>query len=145
MIGLVAALLGVLLDNTGIVLTRWSFNSEPKMDPLQANAIRVCGAFLFFILANPFLKARLIPEFVKLSVKDKVLSMSAAFVGTFLSLCLYLQAVRVAHLASLAAVGVSGPLISSFIECVYYKRWPSPYLIVALAFFLSGFSILVVL
>lgn len=142
-IGLVAALLGVIFDNTGIILTRWSFDSAPAMDPLQANAIRCVGALLFFIVANPFLKARLIPEFLNLTRKEKILSITAAFFGTFLSLLLYLNAVRVAHLASLAAVGVSGPLISAFIECVYYRRWPTPYLIFALALFLSGFAILV--
>lgn len=142
-IGLVAALLGVIFDNTGIILTRWSFDHEAQMGPLQANLVRCLGAYAFFVLANPILKARLIPEFKKLSRREKTLALGAAFVGTFLSLCLYLTAVRVAHLASLAAVGVSGPLISSFIECVYYRRWPSPYLLFALALFLSGFCILI--
>lgn len=141
--GLAAALIGVIFDNAGILLTRWSFNQQPDMGPLSANLVRCLGAFLFFVFANPFLKAELVPQFLRLTPRDKILAVGASVVGTFLSLYFYLTAVRVAHLASLSAVGVSGPLISAFIECAYYKRWPTPYLLFALALFLSGFSILI--
>ena len=47
--GLGAALLAVTLDNAGLVLSRWAFDSEPKLDAFQANYLRISiGSSLIF-------------------------------------------------------------------------------------------------
>jgi drug/metabolite transporter (DMT)-like permease len=140
--GLIAALLGVMFDNSGILLTRWSFDSAPEMGVVQANFIRASGALLFYFTFNPFLKSGLIQHFKKLTQQQKIVITVASAAGTFVSLVLYLSAVRVAHLASLSAIGVFGPLYSTTLECVIAKKAPSRYLILALFSFLIGFVIL---
>ncbi len=140
--GLIAALLGVLFDNAGILLTRWSFNSVADLSVIQVNFIRAVGAMLFFITFNPFLKSGLIQHFQKLDRQQKLVILVASVAGTFVSLMLYLTAVRVAHLASLAAMGVFGPLYATMLECMIQRKKPSPYLLWALASFLIGFFIL---
>lgn len=140
--GLIAALLGVVFDNAGILLTRWSFNSVTEMSVIQATFVRAAGALLFYITFNPFLKSGLIQHFQKLDRHQKIVISAASVAGTFVSLLLYLSAVRVAHLASLAAMGVFGPLYSTTLECVIARKRPSPYLIWAMASFIIGFCIL---
>lgn len=142
--GLLAALTGVICDNIGVLLTRWSFDEAQTMTPLQANFIRCGGGLLFYILANPFLKTKLIHHFKRIKAVDRFKVIAASAAGTFVSLLLYLTAVRIGHLASVAAIGVVGPLFSTIMECVLEKRMPSRYLWVALGCFFCGFFILVI-
>lgn len=140
--GLLAALLGVLFDNSGVLLTRWSFNTAPEMGVLQANLVRTIGAFLFYVTLNPYFKTGLIKHFVALRPKQKWIIAVASTAGTFVSLLLYFKAVRVAHLASLSAIGVFGPLYSTTLECLWEKKKPSKDLLLAIASFMIGFWIL---
>lgn len=144
-LGLLAALTGVVCDDMGVLLSRWSFETVKELGPLQANVIRCGGALLFYIIANPFLKTRLIYHFKQLKTIDRTKVILASAGGTFVSLILYLTAIRVGHLASVAAVGVIGPLFTMTVECVLDKRWPSKYLWAALTSFLCGFYLLVVI
>ncbi len=141
-IGLLAALLGVLFDNTGVILTRWSFEHQPHLEPLFANFVRCSGAIVFFVLFGPFLKVRLMAQLNKLNLKEKGLAVLAAIMGAYLSLMLYLTALRIGHLASLSAIGVFGPLFSTTLECIIDRRWPSTYLWLSLVSFLFGFSLI---
>lgn len=140
--GLLAALLGVVLDNSGILLTRWSFNSAPEMGVIQANFIRAGGAIVFFITMNPILKSGLVKNFMSLDKKERISIFTASIFGTIVSLILYLSAVRVAHLASISAIGVFGPLYSTSLECLIARKPPSRYLIFAMFSFIIGFVIL---
>lgn len=142
--GLFAALFGVLFDNSGILLTRWSFDSAPDMGVLQANWIRAAGAMMFYITMNPFLKSQLWKRFCDLSGSQKKIITVASVAGTFVSLVLYLTAVRVAHLASLSAIGVFGPLYSTVLESFINKQRPSKYLVFAIFSFIIGFAILLI-
>lgn len=143
-VGLLAALLGVVLDNCGILLTRWSFNTAPDMGVIQANFLRASGAMLFFIAMNPILKSRLLKNFLLLNTRERATIFVASIMGTIVSLILYLSAVRVAHLASISAMGVFGPLYSTTIECFLERKPPSYYLIIAMISFVIGFAILLV-
>jgi DME family drug/metabolite transporter len=141
--GLVAALVGVLFDNCGVLLTRWSFEQVTELNAFQANWIRCSGALIFFLLFGSVAKIELVKGWQQLQPKMRWLALFSSFLGTFMSLVLYLTAVKIGHLASLAALGLAGPLISSGLECAYNRKWPSRYLLVALFFFLCGFGILV--
>lgn len=142
--GLLAALLGVVFDNSGILLTRWSFDAAPEVSVLQVNFIRTFGALGFYMTFNPFLKSGLLRNFLALSHQQKWVITVASTAGTFVSLLLYLSAVRVAHLASLSAIGVFGPLYSTSLECFIYRKKPSWYLILAAMSFVIGFCILLI-
>ncbi|MCC6138325.1 MAG: EamA family transporter, partial [Bdellovibrionaceae bacterium] len=142
--GLLAALTGVICDNTGVLLTRWSFDEIQNLTPLQANFIRCGGAVLFYIFANPFLKTQLIHNFKKIKTFDRTKVIVASACGTFVSLILYLTAVRIGHLASVAAIGVVGPLFTTTVECIADRKLPNKYLWFALISFICGFTILIV-
>lgn len=141
--GLVAALIGVVLDNCGLLISRWAFEQAPDMSPLQANLIRCSGALLLFLLIGRVRAVHWLGHWRRLDTSGKSLAMISAFLGTFLSLYMYLTAVKIGHLASLAALGGVGPIFSSAMECLYQRKWPSIYLILALIFFVFGFSILI--
>ncbi len=141
--GLVSALVGVAFDNFGVILSRWSFDQVPEMNAFQANFIRCGGALVFFAVFSLFKPVNLKAGWDKLDRQGKHLAFIAATMGTFLSLFLYLTAVKIGHLASISALGVSGPIITSAMECAYYRKPPSKYLLTALALFLGGFSLLV--
>lgn len=144
-LGLFAALIGVIFDNCGVILTRWAFENNPHLGIIQANLLRATGAILFFAILILFKDLKIQSHFVKLNHKEKSHVIIVSFCGTFISLMLYLSAIRNGHLASIAAVGVAGPLFASFYECYKEKKKPTTYLMVALGFFFIGFSLLVFL
>lgn len=137
------AFLGILLDASGVILTREAFEYQNELHSFQVNIIRCLGAISGFVLIRP--KGYL--EFFKTSLalehKEKALLLGACFCGTFLSLSLYLSAVKYAHLGTLTAISITGPIWVSLIECIYYKKLPNFYLIVAFIFFLTGFYFMI--
>lgn len=143
--GLLAALIGVLFDNAGVLLTRWALNTSPELGTLQTNLYRATGAILFFVVLNMIKPNYIAKNFVSLTSQEKKHVILFSFSGTFISLFLYLSALRMGHLASIASVGVSGPLFASLFECYRDQKRPTVYLYVALGFFMTGFSLLVLL
>lgn len=143
--GLVAALIGVIFDNAGVILTRWSFEAQPDLGVLQANLFRAGGAVAFFVLFGFIKNMKTTEKFLSLSPYEMGRVTLVSFCGTFVSLFLYLTAIREGHLASIAAVGVSGPLFASFFECIKERKKPSLYLLIALVFFLAGAGVLILL
>lgn len=142
--GLISALLGVLFDNAGVILSRWAFDQTPEMNAFQANLFRCTGAMAFFMIYSFACPINLTGGWKKLGPHGRRLALIGTALGTFLSLFLYLTAIKIGHLASVSAVAVVGPILAAAMECVYYRRRPSPYLMVALLLFLLGFSLLVV-
>jgi drug/metabolite transporter (DMT)-like permease len=141
--GLLFALAGVLLDNSGILLTRWAFDHGSNLDPFQANFFRTCGALIFFgafALIRPF---SLTKPLIAMRWKDRSLVTLAALGGTYLSLSLYLNALKVGHLASISAIVLTGPIFSATLECILQRKAPSRPLILAFGcLFLGMFLIL---
>jgi drug/metabolite transporter (DMT)-like permease len=141
--GLAAALTGVIFDNCGLILSRWAFDQAQDMNAFQANFLRCSGALLFFAVFSLFRPIKLREGWLKLDRSSRKLALVAVAMGTFLSLFLYLTAVKIGHLASLSALGVIGPILTSAFECAYYRKRPSAYLLVALLLFVVGFSVLI--
>lgn len=154
--GLVMAIIGVSMDSAGVVLTRIAFENSPHTEPLEGHLIRCIGALLAYILIAGFIHARrkltgsaektpvigLISNFLRFDPKSKALILLGCFAGTYLSLCLYLTAIQIGHLASISAIAITGPMFAALLESLLNKRRPSKYLGLAFAFFLCGFSIL---
>lgn len=140
--GLSMALIGVLLDNTGVILSRWAFDQAPAMNAFQANLIRCTGALVFFCAFGAVKRVHLVSGWRKLQASERGLALMSSFLGTFMSLFLYLSAVKIGHLASIAALGVAAPILSSAMESLYLKKAPSKYLLIALGLFISGFVLL---
>lgn len=140
--GLGAALIGVLFDNAGLMLSRWAFDQRPDMNAFQANLVRCSGALVFFFLFGAVRKIHLLDGWRRLGSRGRGLAVAASFLGTFMSLFLYLTAVKIGHLASISALGAVGPILSSGMESLYLRKPPTPYLLLALLFFIAGFLIL---
>ncbi len=141
--GILMAFGGMLLDATGIIFTRLSFDNNPELTPLEGNFYRCFGAILVFVIWNFFRPINFTGTFKKLSKKEKWMAIGGSALGTYLSLGLYLMALQKAHLASLSGIAITGTIFSSAFECIIEKRWPSKYLIIAFIFFLLGMNILV--
>lgn len=140
--GILFALIGVLLDNIGVVLSRMAFDQAPGMSAFTANAIRTVGAVVPLVLAQRYFGERVYWSFGRLQWKDRSLVVFASFFGTFLSLSCWLTALKIGHIGSLAGVGSFNPVAASLWEWLLLRKRPTPYLLVAMALFLTGFFVL---
>lgn len=134
---------GILLDAGGVMLTREAFEFQTGLHSFQVNTIRCLGAIAGFVLIRPKGYFELYHSVSKLVTKDKFLLVGCCVSGTFISLSLYLTAVKHAHLGTLTAISITGPVWVSLIECIYNKRLPNLYLLSAFSFFLVGFYFMV--
>lgn len=154
--GLTMAIIGVSMDSAGVLLTRFAFEHSPQTRPLEGHFIRCIGALLSYAVVALVihLKRRLkkstdftpviglFSGFLRLDTKSRGLLLLGCFGGTYLSLCLYLTAIQIGHLASLAAISITGPMFAALLESLIQKRRPSRHLLMAFAFFICGFYVL---
>lgn len=141
--GLLFALTGVVLDAMGVLLTRYGYDHSAEIAPVHGHLMRSLGAVGGFLVISFFTPLNLTQNLKKLTRRELLLVLGASFAGTFLSLFLYLSAVRIGHLASISGIAVTGPMFAALIECVWKKKWPSRYLIIAFGCFVAGFLILI--
>lgn len=142
--GILYAVIGVLLDNIGVVLSKMAFEESPGSSAFSTNAIRGIGALVPLLVINLFWKESLFSSFRSISTKEKAVVTGAGFMGTFLSLTLWLTALKIGHIGSLAGVGSFNPVAASLWEWILLRKRPTPYLMVALCLFFVGFGFLFV-
>jgi drug/metabolite transporter (DMT)-like permease len=111
---------------------------------MQGHFMRCLGALIGFAVMAQFKPLNMIENFKRWPLRTRWLLLLAGFGGTYLSLLMYLSAVKIGHLASLAAITITGPMFATVIECMVRRQRPSPYLFVAFSFFCIGFWILVI-
>lgn len=140
--GIAFAFLGVALDNIGIVLSRSAFDLAPGTSAFTANAVRSVGSVLPLLVWGWLAREHAFRRFGRLEWRDRSLVVFSALMGSFLSLSLWLTALKLGHIGKLAAVGSFNPIAASLWEWVLLRRRPSPYLVVALLLFLAGFFVL---
>jgi drug/metabolite transporter (DMT)-like permease len=140
--GLALALIGMSLDTSGVLLTRTAFESSAALSPFQANLFRLFGALAGFFALGFFLPLRLFDFMAKLTPRWRALAIGASLTGTFLSLSLYLTAVKNGHLASISAIALTGPLFAGFAESALQRRRPGRWYILATLLFLLGGGLL---
>jgi drug/metabolite transporter (DMT)-like permease len=140
--GILFAVIGVSLDNAGVLLTREAFDRSPGMSAYTANAVRAIGSVVLIWILLKLAKERSLSRFKQLSFGDRNLVLLSGLMGTFLSLTCWLTALKIGHIASLAAVGSFNPVAASLWEWALLRKRPTPYLIVAMGLFLTGFFLL---
>jgi drug/metabolite transporter (DMT)-like permease len=137
------AFCAMLFDGTGVIITRYAFDNCKAINTVEGNFYRAIGAILLFIIlakARPF---GFIKRYKSLSPKGKFLITLGAVLGTYISLILYLNAVRYAGaLAIITSISITGTFFAAILECIVDKKPPSIYLITAFAFFLIGMRFL---
>ena len=140
--GIVMAMLGLILDAIGIIITRIVFDSSPLLYPLISNFYRTLGAILFFVALNFFRPIHLLKNFYTLNRQEKLLAILSPIIGTYMSLGLFLMAVQKGSLASISGIAISGTVFSTLFECILKRRWPSSYFYFAFFFFLIGMKMI---
>lgn len=133
------AFAGIVLDAIGVMLTREAFELTANLDAMQVNLVRCAGAMLGYFVIRPTGLLQIARDLVPMRGREKSLLLIACVCGTFVSLALYLTALKYAHVASLTAVAITGPVWVSLLECVWEKKLPNRYLVAAFTFFLVGF------
>ena len=138
------AFLGICLDAFGVMMTRTSYEMNPDLETFQVNVIRCIGAIIGFILIAPKSYPVVFKDVMNLSKRDLTMLVGASIAGTFLSLTLYLTALKYAHVGTLTAISITGPVWVAILESVYFRRLPSKYLVMAFCFFLTGFYLMAI-
>lgn len=138
------AFLGICLDAFGVMMTRTSYEMNPDLETFQVNVIRCIGAIIGFILIAPKSYPVVFKDVLNLSKRDLAMLVGASIAGTFLSLTLYLTALKYAHVGTLTAISITGPVWVAILESIYFRRLPSRYLVMAFCFFLTGFYLMAI-
>jgi drug/metabolite transporter (DMT)-like permease len=138
------AFLGISLDAIGIMLTREAYESNLGLQTFQVNVIRCIGALSGFLLISPKSYMYVTKDFLALRKREMSLVIGSAICGCFLSLTMYLAALKYAHMGTLTAIAITGPVWVSLLECLYRRRLPNIYLVIAFCFFLTGFYLMVI-
>ena len=136
------ALAGVFLDSIGILLTRFAFDSDQSVSVFEGNFYRCLGAVIGFALMSVVVPIKVIPHWTAMAVRSRWVVLGAAFLGTVVSLSLYLTAVRGGTLATVTAIAGTSPLFAALLESLISRKRPSIYLLASLCLFAFGFWLL---
>ena len=137
------AFTGICFDAFGVMLTRSAYEMSPYLETFQVNVIRCLGAIFAFLLIRPKGILEVMKGIRELTTKEKMVVTGAAIGGCFISLTLYLAALKHAHVGTLTAISITGPVWVSLLECLYHRQWPNRYLVGAFVFFLTGFAMMI--
>lgn len=141
--GLLFAITGVMLDAIGLFFTRYGFQTNANIHPLEGHFYRCCGAILCFALLKQWTKFEWRAKFFVLDHRSRMLVLLASFFGTFLALFLSLSAIQIGHLPTLAALSITTPLFTATLEHLSERKWPSWLFLLAFLQFAVGFYLLV--
>lgn len=137
-LGLSMAILGVLLDGIGVIITRHAFDMNHDITALEGNLYRCLGALFCYMLLSRFVPMKFWGHLRQASFRSKIYVSLGAFFGTYLSLALYLAAIKTANLAIVSSISITSVLFSSLFEAIWLRQWPSKYLYLGLGFFGVG-------
>lgn len=139
--GFLMALIFVVLDAFALLLTRYAYDASAHIAPLEGHFYRCLGALSGFWILMMFKPINFVAIFKKMTVKQQVIITIGSIFGTFLSLWFYFTAIKVGHIATVTSISITSPFFASIFECIYYKKKPSIFLILAFIQFLIGFTI----
>ncbi len=137
------AIIGIFLDCTGLLISRYGFDIHHDINVWEATCLRFIGAMGALFIIQFF-----IPSFNSLKVlkalskKHIIIFVIGTIIGTVLGLTFAMLAIRTAHLASLSGIFISGAVFASLFECIIAKKLPSKYFTLALISFFIGAYIL---
>lgn len=136
------AFTAILIDAIGVIISRYAFNMNESITGFEGNFYRCFGAVCAYVLISFFKPIKLLETFKTLPVKTIGFVLLGAFLGTFLSLAFYLEAIKTGHLASISAISITAVMFSSLFESLWEKKMPSKFLFIAFGFFGVGMWIL---
>jgi drug/metabolite transporter (DMT)-like permease len=134
------AFLGVMLDAAGIILSKQVLNN-PGTTSFALNFWRALGAVAFFLVWNSVKPIRLSEHWIALKSKEKWEITFASILGTFLSLSLYLTAIKMGPAGIVSAIAVTGPIWASLFEFWLHKKKFTAGLVLSLILFVIAFCL----
>jgi DME family drug/metabolite transporter len=143
LLAFVLGVFGILMDALANVITSYGFKLAPSDSVMTVCALRGLGAFAMFLLIGPFIKVNFVSNFRALNPRNRSIAIGASVLGTFLSIVLWVSAVKRGNLTTLAAVGGANPLFAAFFEISMGKTQTSRHLALAFFFFICGFCLLI--
>jgi drug/metabolite transporter (DMT)-like permease len=138
------AFLGISLDALGVMFTRSAYEITPGLETFQVNVIRCIGALTGYFLISPKSFRVTFMDLKSLRKREISLIVGASIGGCFVALTLYLAALKHAHVGTLTAISITGPVWVAMLESLYHRKLPNPYLLGAFAFFLAGFYLMLI-
>ncbi len=133
------ALIAILLDTTGILISKYAYNLAPDISSVEACVYRGLGAIVALCLISFFKPINFLSQYKSMDIRSKGMIISACFMGTFLSLLFYLKAVQIGTITILTAVSVATPLWSTFFEFFYNIKKPSGVFVTCFSLYLCAF------
>jgi drug/metabolite transporter (DMT)-like permease len=141
--GFAEAFFAVALDAVGVIFSRLAYEQTTNLHPLESNFYRGFGALIGFFFISLFWKRiNLFSQFKQITFKERNWIVLGCVVGCYLSLFMYLTALKYSHLASASALSITGPLFAASFECIVNKSRPSRHLIMAFGMFILGAIVL---
>lgn len=141
--GLFLALSAVICDATGVMLTKHGFDLNPGISAFQVNYIRLVAALAFLLPMGWRWSPKILQGFKGFNIKEKGALLFVSFSGSFLSLIFYMEAIRYGTLAIITSAVLVDPLVATVLECWWFRRRVSPWLVKALVAFLCAVLCLV--
>ena len=138
------AFTGIALDALGMMFTRTAYEITPGLDTFQVNVFRCIGALMGYLLINPRSFQVILKDLKVLRKRETFVLIGASIGGCFIALTLFLAALKHAHVGTLTAISITGPVWVAMLESFYYRKLPNPYLLGAFGFFLTGFYLMVI-
>ena len=136
------AFAAILIDAIGVIISRYAFDMNESITAFEGNFYRCFGAVCAYGVIRIFKPIHLVSTFKSLDAKSRGYVLLGAFLGTFLSLAFYLQAIKTGHLASISAISITAVMFASLFESIWERRLPSKFLLIAFVFFGIGMWIL---
>lgn len=142
--GLSYAILGVGLDAIGVILTKAAFEENPNLSPFYANTFRSGITVVGFVILSqiPWFKLSLLKPLKAFKAPERFNISLISFLGTFVALGFYLNAMKFGHLATVSAIAGSSPLFATLFETVTGKKKMTVYLATGTVFFIAGLCVL---
>lgn len=134
------AFVAIIFDTCGVIMTKMAYKMDPMLRAETANVYRGIGAVVSLMIICKIKKIPILRIWNSLESKKKSLITFGSFTGTFLSLTLYLNAVKIGNLTLISAVAVATPLWATFFEFFYLKKRPTKVFVIC--FFLYCFAFL---
>jgi len=144
--GVGIAFAGMILDGTGVLLSRIGFENAQGITTSQANIIRCGGALFGFWIISLLNRPKglaLKETFIGLEPKFRFLAVAGSALGTFMGLFLWLKALSTGNVAQVAAMGGLSPAIAVGIESALTRKWPGVHALAALALCLVAVGLLI--
>lgn len=139
--GLGIGFIAVLFDASSWILSRLAFEKLPDLHPLEGQMFRVTGALFAYFILSFFIPLGFFKKFRPLDGREKRILFSSAFAGTFLSITLFMYAIKVGHLAVISGISITSPVFAALFEKWVDRKPFSTHLMVALILFAFGFLV----